>query len=68
MEVCISSCKSCNASTGSCDKVVIDDVGIALAIAVSSNVSTTTTPVVYDLGYMSVAVIDFLRVHALTLF
>ena len=49
MKVCISSCKSWDASTGSGNKVVIDDVGVALATAVTGDVPTTTAPVVYDL-------------------
>ena len=49
MEVGISARESSHAGARSRDKVVVDNVGIALAIAISSDVSTTSTPVIDDL-------------------
>ena len=48
MEVGIAARKRCDGSRWATDEVVVDDVGIALASAVSSDVTATASPVVND--------------------
>ena len=49
MEVGISARESSHASARSRDKVVVDNVGVALAVTVTCDVSTAPAPVVHDL-------------------
>ena len=49
MEVGVSSGKGRDGSAWPRNEVIVDDVRVALTIAISGNVSTTATPVVHDL-------------------
>lgn len=49
MEISVASRKGRHAGTRARNEVVVDDVGIALAVAITSNVATATAPVVDNL-------------------
>lgn len=55
MEILVSSCKRRNGSGRPRDKIVVDNVRAALARAVSSYITATSTPVIDDLFVLRLA-------------
>lgn len=49
MEICITTSESRYTCAGSRNEVIVYDVGVALTVAVASNVATTASPVVDNL-------------------